>query len=621
MLATEIEAVLAELARAPRDRWAELARARFADDPALAAQAVVWLHAVHDAGSGDDGDGTPRLGDGAARYTLGVLLDVGATASVWQARDDKLGRDVAIKVFRGGRSAIVAEILGEARAACEVISDHVVRMLDVHDGDPPYIVMELVGEHEPRRGVLAPGASSAALRPASTDEAVRWVRDVARGVHDAHLRNVFHRDLKPHNVLITPVSRRARIADFGLAISGANPSGTPRVAGTPSYIAPEQARGEAASLDPHDLDERAALVAIDVWGLGALAYDLCGGAPPWEARGDRDAWEVAASGEPPPALVDVPARLRRIIGRAIALEPRARYATAGELADDLDAYLARRPTTHDRSRAGHAWLWARRNPQLTLTAVLALALATIAGVAYRTVLEVREQRNALGEEAGRAEIANAELERRAHDAKTELDATERSLAARSGELAKLQHTLTDANRDYKAIVAAKEQALANADAATRQLAEALDSARGERDVAQSERSMYEEFWTKSRADADQATQDRDQAASERDAARKERDQLAGERDAANAARTQLTAERAQLTAERDRAEAARRQAELDVARLAAQLTAMTGVGATTGHGSGSAGSAGSATPATGSAATAGVDAGVTVVSAAPDARP
>src|SRR5580704_19527208 len=122
MLASEIEGVLAELARAPRDRWAELARARFAGDPALAAQAVVWLHAVHDAGSGDDDDGTPRLGDGAARYTLGVLLDVGATASVWQARDDKLGRDVAIKVFRGGRSAAVAEILGEARAACEVIS-------------------------------------------------------------------------------------------------------------------------------------------------------------------------------------------------------------------------------------------------------------------------------------------------------------------------------------------------------------------------------------------------------------------------------------------------------------------------------------------------------------------
>ncbi len=280
--AIDIEATLVELARAPRERWSELARQRFADAE-LAAQAVVWLRANAEAGASTDaGDGAPWLGDGAARYTLGVLLDVGGTASVWQARDVKLGRDVAIKVFRGGRSAIVEEILGEARAACEVISDHVVRMLDVH-GEPPYIVMELVGEHEPGRGVLVPGASAAAMRPASLDEAVGWVRDVARGVHDAHLRNVFHRDLKPHNVLITPVSRRARIADFGLAISAANPSGAPRVAGTPSYIAPEQARGLSASLDPHDIDERAALVAIDVWGLGALAYDLCGGGPPWRA--------------------------------------------------------------------------------------------------------------------------------------------------------------------------------------------------------------------------------------------------------------------------------------------------------------------------------------------------
>jgi hypothetical protein len=621
MTPAEIEVALADLARMPRERWAELARLRFGD-PELAAQAVVWLRASADAG--EDGDG-PWLGDGAERYTLGVLLDVGATASVWQARDVKLGRDVAIKVFRGGRSDVVAEILGEARAACEVISDHVVRMLDVHDGAPPYIVMELVGEHEPRRGVLVPGASAATMRPGSLDEAVGWVRDVARGVHDAHLRNVFHRDLKPHNVLITPVSRHARIADFGLAISAANPSGTPRVAGTPSYIAPEQARGLQASLDPHDLDERAALVAIDVWGLGALAYDLCGGGPPWRPAGELDAWEVAASGAAPSSLIDVPERLRRIIERAIALDPRARYATAGELATDLTAYLARRPTSHDRAASVRAWLWARRNPQLTLTAVLATALAGIAAVAYWSVGEVRTQRNSLAEEASRANIENAELARRAGDARKELADTEAQLTERSTALGKLQRTLADANRDYKAIVAAKEAALAHADAATRQLAEALDNARGERDIAQQSQAMYEGFWTRARADADQAVKDRDQATTERDAARKERDQAASERDAAVTARGELEAQRVQLTAERDRAETARRQLEIEVARLVAELARVTGdglpgTGSAAGSAAGSAGPTGSATTSTTSGATSGADAGVAFVTAVPDAR-
>jgi serine/threonine protein kinase len=588
----DIEAALAELARTPRDLWPDLVRARFAGDAALAAQALVWLRASSD-GGGDDDDGTPRLD--TERYTLGVLLDVGASASVWQARDGKLGRDVAIKIFRGGRTAVLDEILAEARAACEVISDHVVRMLDVHDGNPPYIVMELVGEHEPRRGVLQPGASAAALRPASLDEAVRWVRDVARGVHDAHLRNVFHRDLKPHNVLITPVSRRARIADFGLAISAANRvGGATRIAGTPSHIAPEQARGLSASLDPHDLDERASLVAIDVWGLGALAYDLAGGGAPWRPAGDRDAWEVAASDATPARLVGVPRRLRRVIERAMAVEPRERYTSAGELADDLDAYLARRPTTHDRARPVRVWLWARRNPQLTLTAVLATGLAAIAAVAYMTVVEVREQRNALADEAARAETANAELEKHAEAAKKELSSTEADLGKTSAALDALKRTLSDANHDYRAIVAAKEKALENADAATKQLADELDNARSERDVAQMGRSMYEGFWTSARTDADAAIKERDAVAGERDAVKKERDAIASERDAAVAAKAELLAQRAQLVDERDRAESARRRAELDVARLAAQIAGLAGASAP--PITGSAGSAGSATP-------------------------
>ena len=102
---------------------------------------------------------------------------------------------------------------------------------------------------------LAPGGSAAAIRPRSDDEAVRWVRDVARGVHDAHLRNVFHRALKPHNVLITPFSRRARIADFGLAVSdGHDTSGASGTIDDTRDRAPQIDLGHLAQVDavqPH----------------------------------------------------------------------------------------------------------------------------------------------------------------------------------------------------------------------------------------------------------------------------------------------------------------------------------------------------------------------------------
>ncbi len=272
-----------------------------------------------------------------------------------------------------------------------------------------------------------------------------------------------------------------------------------------------------------------------------------------------------------------------------------------------------------------AWLWALRNPQLTLTAVLATALAGIAAVAYWSVVEVRAQRNSLEDEAQRAEIANAELSHRAGEVRKELGATETQLTERSTALGKLQRTLADANRDYKAIVAAQEAALEHADAATRELGVELDSARSERDVAQLNRAMYEEFWTRSRADADQAVKDRDQASTERDAARKERDQAATERDAAIAGRRELEAQRLQLTADRDHAESARRAAEVEVARLVAALARATGDVPSTGVGSGSAaGSAAQvgsgATSATPPAATPATDAGVSVVTAGPDAR-
>jgi len=521
-----IREALAKIAAEPPARWEELLAEAFPDDATLRAQARLWLAAER--------ADAPALDE---RYVLATRLDTGASAEVWQAFDRKLGRHVAIKLFHQADARAIAE----ARAACDVISDHVVRVLDVHDGARPYIVMELIAEHDPKRGTQISGASAEAMRPHDIDEAARWVRDVARGVHAAHLRDVFHRDLKPHNVLIAPVSRRARIADFGLAVAAGS------FAGTPGFIAPEQARGTPTALDPNDAAQRARLVAIDVWGLGALAYDLVGGHPPWQGEG-LDAWESAASGVAPPELAKVPPRLRRVIGKATALDPAARYASAADVGDELDAYLAQRPTSLDRSRALRAWLWCRRNPQLSLTAGAAVVLASLTLAAYVTVVDLRAQSRRLAVEADLQQLANDELEVRVAATRREAGSAEADLRAKAQTLEKLRRELADEQASYEAIIAARDKALHDADAATRALVDQLTIARSDRAAAELGRSMYEGFWTSARQEADRTAKDRDQALKDRDSARTDRDQRLAERDAARAERDKLAQELADAQA-------------------------------------------------------------------------
>ena len=568
MNADDITGALGELVDVPPATWEARLRARFPADPGLVTQALMWLRANRERVVERD---VPSLGTGDARYELDAKLDAGATASVWLARDRKLGRNVAIKLFRLEQSPALDQILLEARAASEVLSDHVVRVLDVHDAEPPYLVMELVGEHAPGRGELVPGASAASCRPRDLDEAVRWIRDVARGVHDAHLRNVFHRDLKPHNILVTPISRRAKLTDFGLAVSRAtagtelmraDKAGLARIAGTPAFIAPEQARGLRATLDPEDADDRAILIALDVWGLGAIAFELLSGAPPWRLEGDLEPWEVAARATTVPDLActpegaRVPRRLRRVVERALALDPAARYATAAELAEELDAVLAHRPTSFERARGVRLALWCRRNPQLALTALLAVALATLTLVATASAREARHQRNELATEMAAARVANAELAERISEGRRELSKMETTLDQKSQALAALETTVTEATHEYDAIVAAKSQELLNAGAATRQLADQLTSMRRERDSSRAAHKLYETFWKRGRSDTERAIAEREDSERERDAARDERDRLRQERDEALAALALAQEERDAAHAERDRPEPA-----------------------------------------------------------------
>ena len=305
-----IENILDRAGTRPRDEWSGLIDDVCQDRPELEGEALLLLEMYDELGTPDSVeellDSQPPP-DENGRYEYRRRLDSGGSADVWRAFDTKLSRYVAIKVFRDNVGS-VEQVLSEATAASYVVSDHVVRIHDVHEeASRPYIVMELVGEFDDREKEIVIGESAATQRPRTIEEAASWVISVARGIQDAHLRDVFHGDIKPRNVMITPVSREARVTDFGLnAQSGdhddacsttvtslvSSDHGLRRIAGTPPFMSPEQARGVSPALDPHDERDRGTLVGIDVYGIGALAYQFMSDRAPYEPGEGETSWDV-----------------------------------------------------------------------------------------------------------------------------------------------------------------------------------------------------------------------------------------------------------------------------------------------------------------------------------------
>jgi serine/threonine protein kinase len=585
---TQVREKLTRISARPSNEWVRRVEHEFPGDPALRMQALLWLHSDREGPASEAIP--PSLGEANERYELSLRLDAGATASVWQAFDRRLGRNVAIKVFHERDvSETLDQVLAEARAASDVISEHVVRVLDVQYGEGhPYIVMELVSEYDPDKGEAVLGTAASSLRPRTIEEVARWVMHVARGVHEAHLRNVFHRDLKPKNVLITPNSRRARVADFGLAVSGAGsdaahptitllkrgPSGPVSVRGTPEYMAPEQARGLPLNLDARTAADRAVLVAVDVWGLGAIAYELLAGRPPWLARraDDLSAWEIAASTERPPPLERthdgqrIPLRLRQVIEKAMATDPKARYASAAAVANELQALLTRRPTSFDRSRTARFGLWCRRNPQLALTVLVVIALAGLVVFTRTRVLHLRGERDALDHEVAAQKEERARLNASVDRSRDELDDTRAKLTTERQNLANLEKSLADERSSYQTLLEAKEQALRDANTTTRRIIEQLDAARREKRAAERALGALENLLGQFRREADKADKDRERLRREREAVRTERDAVQRERDAA-------IVERDAAIAERDAAEKRLRAARIEIDRLKPAATA------------------------------------------------
>ncbi len=291
-------------------------------------------------------------------YRVLKLLGHGGMGAVFQAEDPKLGRLVALKVMLPGvarKPGMKDRFLREARAAAALDHDHVVPVYEVNEANGvPYIAMPFL-----KGGTLADRLGETD-GPRPVPEVLAVGRQIAAGLAAAHARGLVHRDIKPANVwLDATAGGRVKILDFGLARSDAdqNLTHSGSVLGTPSYMAPEQARGQA-------VDGRA-----DLFSLGVVLYRMATGRLPF--RGDSILAVLSAlANDTPPSVRDlnpqVPPPLADLIHRLLAKKPADRPASAERVIAELNAVTPTESATSGRKK--RPWL-----PVAVAAAVLALA--------------------------------------------------------------------------------------------------------------------------------------------------------------------------------------------------------------------------------------------------------
>ncbi len=331
-------------------------------------------------------------------YEILDELGRGGMGVVYKARQIRPDRFVALKMILSGGLASHSDLerfRREASVIARLNHPHLVQIYEVGEFEAvPFFSLELM-----EGGSLATRASGL---PQPAIETARLVETLARAIHRVHEAGVIHRDLKPANILLT-MDGTPKVADFGLAkrIGEAGPTLTGNILGTPSYMAPEQASGRVEHIGPH----------TDVYALGAILYELLTGRPPFLGV---DAWltirQVTDAEAVPPRRFQpaVPIDLDTICQKCLEKEPRKRYGSGRELADDLSRFLAGEPI---RARPISLWeravKWARRKPTAAgLLAVSALAVVLlVAGAAVYVI----HQRQALAETRKLAEQSRRRL--------------------------------------------------------------------------------------------------------------------------------------------------------------------------------------------------------------------
>lgn len=306
----------------------------------------------------------------AERYRIVERIDAGGAGEVWLAKDERLDRDVAVKIL--GASADQAfkdRFAHEARRAAAVAHPNVVTVYDEGvDGSDAFMVMEYVRGQTLRELIAERG-------PLPANEAAGLVTQVALALDAAHAAGVIHCDVKPANVIVNE-SGVAKLTDFGIAVA-ARGEAERELVGTARYVAPERLAGEAPT------------ARADVYGLGLVAFELLAGRPAYQGVENEDLLRDRLD-RPPPSIrgarIGVSQGVDSVIARALAREPRDRYASAGGFAQSLaEAAGSMANTTRlfpvGRAAGVFAEIKRRLPPMDSALAVSAIALVLLAVVA------------------------------------------------------------------------------------------------------------------------------------------------------------------------------------------------------------------------------------------------
>jgi predicted Ser/Thr protein kinase len=301
----------------------------------------------------------------AGRYRLLERIDAGGAGEVWRARDERLGREVAVKILGANADEAFRErFADEARRAASVVHPNVVTVFDEgRDAGDSFMVMEYVGGKNLRDVVNDRG-------PLPAHEAARLVSQVAAALDAAHEAGVIHCDVKPANVIVDDHGT-AKLTDFGIARAARGPR-EHELIGTARYIAPERVAGEPPT-------ERS-----DIYSLGLVAYELLAGRPAYADMDTEGLLRERLDGPPPSlrnARVGVSENVDRAVRRALARDPQDRYGSAGGFARALlgatqrgDATGVLAPPPPRPLRRGHTW---RIDTTVALLAIIVVLVATL----------------------------------------------------------------------------------------------------------------------------------------------------------------------------------------------------------------------------------------------------
>lgn len=327
-----------------------------------------------------------RFGD----YELLEEIGHGGTGLVYRARQRSLNRVVALKLLLPGPFSspeMLARFRREAQTAAALSHPGIVPVYEVGELDgQSFFSMEYIAGRS-----LAGVISELGARSSEFGRMAAWMKGIAEAIAHAHAHGIVHRDLKPANILIDPEDR-VHVVDFGLAkrldeVSDLTLTG--QVLGSPDYLAPEQASGKHLAPQP----------ATDIYATGAILYELLTGRPPFRSSSVQDTLLRIRDSEPvAPRLLNgsVPCDLEVICLKCLEKDPARRYATAGELADELDRFLKGEPI---RARpigpTGKAWRWCRRKPALAaMTGAAVALLVTVTVVSVVAAIRIAASRRA-----------------------------------------------------------------------------------------------------------------------------------------------------------------------------------------------------------------------------------